>query len=217
MPSTASTARTLTSGKDVRGRILDAAEEIFAAHGFAAARTHKIGARAGVGKRMLFYYFPTKAGVYRAVLKRAITRLVTIHALFREEPEPVGLGDAIERITHFAAANLRPLQVLMREIMDGSPYLAGLARRHLRPLFAAANEDVRRKMADGVFRSGDPEHVLLNVGGVTLFYFLTGSLLELIWDRDPLAPAALAERAAAARDCLLYGVLGEAAPRRATP
>jgi hypothetical protein len=36
-------------------------------------------------------------------------------------------------------------------------------------------------------------------------------LLALIWDRDPLAPATLAERAVVVRQCLLNGLAGPAA------
>jgi TetR/AcrR family transcriptional regulator len=218
VPSTALAARgaSKANGEDVRRRILDAAEDVFAARGFRGATTQQIGTRAGVGKRMLFYYFPTKAAVYRAVLARAITGLVAIHARFRDEPGPVGLADAIEGITHFAAGNLRSLTLLMRAIVDGDPQLKPLARRHLRPLFATATEEIRRNMARGIFRPGDPMHVLVNVGGVTLFYFLNMALLELVWDRDPLAPGVIAERAAAARDCLLYGLLADAEAPAAT-
>ena len=217
VPSTVQAASPLTTARDTRRRILDAAEEVFAARGFRGATTREIGARARVGKRMLFYYFPTKAGVYRAVLTRAITGLAEIHERFRDEPGPVGLADAIEGITRFAAANLRSLKLLMREIMDGGPHLKRVARRHLRPLFTTAIEEIRRNMAQGVFRPGDPMHVLVNVGGVTLFYFLSMSLLELIWDRDPLAPAVIAERAAVARDCLLYGLVADGAASPARP
>jgi len=215
--SQANTARAAADAEDVRARILDAAEEVFAARGFAAATTREIGTRAGVGKRMLFYYFPSKASVYDAVLTRAVMGLAMIHARFREEPGPVGVADAIEGLTHFAAANLGALKLLVREIMDGGPHLADIADHHLRPLFAAAAAEVERNVADGVFRPSDPMHVLLNVGGLTLFYFLNVPLLERLWDRDPLSPAALAERAAAARDCLLYGLVGRAGPRRVMP
>jgi hypothetical protein len=61
-------------------------------------------------------------------------------------------------------------------------------------------------VARGTFRASDPRHVLVSVGGVTLFYFLIAPMLRLMWDRDPLDPVAVAERAVAARDCLLYGL-----------
>jgi TetR/AcrR family transcriptional regulator len=202
---------------DARQRILDAAEGLFAERGYGAATTREIAARAGIGKRMLFYYFATKEAVYRAVLERVVTGMVAIHQRFRSEPGPVGLADAMQGITLFAAANLSALRVLTREIMDGGPYVAELAREHLGPLFAAGTAEVSRNMERGVFRGGDPMHVLIHVAGVTLYYFQMLPLLEHVWDRDPLAPATLAERAAAVRDCLLHGLMEPAARGEASP
>src|SRR5262245_18806082 len=117
---------------DVRQRILDAAEALFAERGYGAATTREIAARAGIGKRMLFYYFASKEAVYRAVLERVVSGMVAIHQRFRSEPGPMGLADAMQGITLFADANQSALRVLTREIMDGGPYVADLAREHLR-------------------------------------------------------------------------------------
>jgi len=201
---------------DVRQRILDAAEALFAERGYGAATTREIAARAGIGKRMLFYYFASKEAVYRAVLERVVSGMVAIHQRFRSEPGPMGLADAMQGITLFAAANQSALRVLTREIMDGGPYLADLAREHLGPLFAAGTAEVARNMERGIFRAGDPMQVLIHVAGITLYYFQMVPLLAQIWDRDPLAPATLVERAAAARDCLLYGLLEPAAEGEAS-
>ncbi|HEV7734775.1 MAG TPA: TetR family transcriptional regulator [Candidatus Binatia bacterium] len=199
--------RSPTTAEDVRLRILDAAEQVFAARGYGAATTREIAAAAGIGKRMLFYYFATKDSVYRAVLERVITGMVTIHEQFRSDPGPVGIAEAMEGITHFAAANMPALRVLTREIMDGGPHVADLVREHLGPLFERGSVEVARNMDDGTFRPGDPMHVLVNVAGLTLYYFQMLPLLELIWDRNPLAPDTLAERARAARDCLMHGLV----------
>jgi TetR/AcrR family transcriptional regulator len=207
----AAAPRTPDLAVDVRQRILDAAEAVFAQRGYGGATTREIAERAGIAKRMLFYYFATKEAVYRAVLERVVSGMVGIHEQFRGDPGPIGLAEAMEGITHFAAANLPALRVLTREIMDGGPHVAELARDYLGPLFAAGAAEVARNMEKGIFRPGDPMHVLIHVGGLTLYYFQMLPLLERIWERDPLAPATLAERAAAVRDCLLYGLVQPAA------
>ncbi len=51
--------------------ILDAAEQIFAAHGFAGARVDQIAAQSGYNKSLLFQYFGDKLALYLAVLTRA--------------------------------------------------------------------------------------------------------------------------------------------------
>ena len=194
-----------------RRRLLDAAEEVFAARGYRGATTREIANRAGLAKRMLFYYFPNKEALYRGVLDRWAGNMIALHERFRGDPGPVGLAEVIEGITFFAAANLSALKVVSREIMDGGSYLPELARTMLSPLFARGGEEVARNMAGGIFRAGDPMHTMVSVGGVTLFYFLIQPLLALVWDRDPLAPETLAERAAHARDCIMYGLAGPAA------
>ena len=201
---------------DVSTRILDAAEALFAERGYGAASTREIAERAGIGKRMLFYYFASKEAVYRAVLDRVVGGMVAIHQRFRTDPGPVGLAEAMEGITLFAAANLPAVRVLTREIMDGGPHMDELVREHLGPLFAAGAAEVARNMEQGIFRSADPMHVLVHVAGITLYYFQMLPLLERVWNRDPLAPATLAERAAAVRDCLLYGLLQPAAQGEAS-
>jgi TetR/AcrR family transcriptional regulator len=208
MPTTATqrAARELPQADEVRSRILAAAEAVFADRGYAGASTREIAERAGIGKRMLFYYFPTKDAVYRAVLERIIAGLVDIYEQTRNQPGPLGLGDAIEGITHFTAANLPAMKVWLREIIDGGPHLDELTRSYVAPLYAHAGDGVARNMSNGTFRASDPMHAMVSVGGVTLFYFLMAPMLRLMWDRDPLDPAVVAERAAAARDCLLHGL-----------
>jgi TetR/AcrR family transcriptional regulator len=203
-------ARANGDGEVIRRRILDAAERVFAERGYAGAATREIAEAAGIRKRMLFYYFASKEALYRAVLERLVAGMVAIHERFRDEPGPVGLADAVGGITAFTAANLPGLKILVREIMDSGPHLPVLAREHLGPLFAAGGSEVARNMAEGVFRPGDPMHVLMNVGGLTLWYFLMIPLLELVWDRAPLSAEVLAERAAVVGDFVMSGLAGPA-------
>lgn len=52
---------------DARERILDAAEDLFAAGGFDATPTASIARRASVAKGLLFYYFPRKMDLLRTL------------------------------------------------------------------------------------------------------------------------------------------------------
>jgi AcrR family transcriptional regulator len=51
-----------------RARILDAAVQEIAQHGFAAARVDAIARAAGVNKQLIYYYFESKSGLREAVL-----------------------------------------------------------------------------------------------------------------------------------------------------
>jgi AcrR family transcriptional regulator len=53
-------------------RILDAALHEFSAKGIAGARVDAIATRANVNKRMLYYYFGSKDGLFREILRRKV-------------------------------------------------------------------------------------------------------------------------------------------------
>ena len=55
----------------VRANILQIAREIFAAKGLSGARIAEISAKTKTSKRMIYYYFGDKEGLYRAVLEEA--------------------------------------------------------------------------------------------------------------------------------------------------
>ena len=58
----------MTRDTQTRTLILDAAERLFAEGGFDATPTAAIARAAGVPKGLLFYYFPTKADLLRALI-----------------------------------------------------------------------------------------------------------------------------------------------------
>ena len=57
-------------GEETRGRILEAALDLFAASGFDGASTRTIAERAGVNLPAIQYYFGSKEGLYRAVVEQ---------------------------------------------------------------------------------------------------------------------------------------------------
>lgn len=54
-----------------RAELLAVATEVFAEDGFSGARVDEIAARTRTTKRMIYYYFGGKEGLYRAVLEEA--------------------------------------------------------------------------------------------------------------------------------------------------
>ena len=58
----------MTRNRQSRTLILDAAERLFAEHGFDATPTAAIADLAGVPKGLLFYYFPSKTDLLRALV-----------------------------------------------------------------------------------------------------------------------------------------------------
>ncbi|MGN2635763.1 TetR/AcrR family transcriptional regulator [Nocardia takedensis] len=116
---------------DARELILDAAENLFAAHGFDATATAAVASAAGVPKGLVFYYFPTKEAILSALMEeRAPTHPVAdIDAL-------VTPGDPARSLVDLdATVNLRDhhssvLRVIMWREADTHPDV----RRQLRDL-----------------------------------------------------------------------------------
>jgi AcrR family transcriptional regulator len=85
--------------KDARpAELLDAALDVFAEKGFAAARMEDIAARAGAAKGTVYLYFPSKEAVFEALVRSAIV-------------------PNIERAEAMAAAHRGPVAPLFRQLM----------------------------------------------------------------------------------------------------
>ncbi|MDH3304272.1 MAG: TetR/AcrR family transcriptional regulator [Gammaproteobacteria bacterium] len=67
--------------------ISEAAFEVFAEKGYAAARVDEVAKRAGVSKGLLYLYFDTKEELFKAVIKRVVTRRIDALLLALEETD----------------------------------------------------------------------------------------------------------------------------------
>jgi AcrR family transcriptional regulator len=77
--------------------ILAVATEEFATYGLSGARVDAIAKRTRTSKRMIYYYFKGKEGLYRAVLEKAYSEIRSIDSQVAiEDAEPV--QDAIRKI-----------------------------------------------------------------------------------------------------------------------
>jgi AcrR family transcriptional regulator len=70
--------------------ILAVATEEFATYGLSGARVDAIAKRTRTSKRMIYYYFKGKEGLYRAVLEKAYSEIRSIDSqVGLEDVEPV--------------------------------------------------------------------------------------------------------------------------------
>ncbi len=80
------------AGTDARERLLKAGTELFAERGYAGTTVQAVVGRAGVTKPVLYYYFESKAGLFRAILDRAGRMQEELLAGILERP-----GTALDR------------------------------------------------------------------------------------------------------------------------
>jgi AcrR family transcriptional regulator len=80
--------------------ILAVATEEFATHGLSGARVDAIAERTRTSKRMIYYYFSGKEGLYRAVLEKAYSEIRSLDSQVGiEDAEPVAAIRQIIDIT----------------------------------------------------------------------------------------------------------------------
>ena len=142
-----------------RARILAAAVSEFTTFGFAGARVERIARQAHVNKQLLFYYFGSKTGVFRAVLEQAadVAQVATRGTI------PAGMADTRLRaaLTRLAATLVAHPQLVRLSTEPPSP---GTARDPRTRALAALAEPIRAVVLDGqgvgFFRDDvDPEFV----------------------------------------------------------
>ena len=107
--------------------ILDAAERLMQQHGVVETSTVDVAAAAGVSVGRLYYWFPDKDAVVRAVLTRAEHRLrAVLEQMIIEDAEPLSKGTAADvvgrllpDICQFFRQHQGSLAVLQRGKVDG--------------------------------------------------------------------------------------------------
>ena len=92
--------RRSTGGVEARGRLLDAAEQLFAERGFYGVTTRQVAASAGVDDALIYYHFKNKSGLFDAVFERRARVLLaarhdSLHAYLTSNPAPITTHGAI--------------------------------------------------------------------------------------------------------------------------
>ncbi len=210
--------------EQTRARILHAALHEFAAEGVEGARTDAIARAAGVNKALLYYYFHNKETLYGAVLDQVFSGLAAAvgSALDRNlPPRRKVLAWAGAHFDYIASEPIYP-RVVLREMMRagraGSPHIRRIAHKYLRPIQKRLMELFREGISRGDFRPVDPQHFVVSVVAMNVFYFSSAPMLRLMLRDDPLARQRVAQRRAAVLDtvaaALFTGPGGRASRRR---
>lgn len=192
--------------------ILLAARDEFAQYGLAGARVDRIAERAGLNKRLIYYYFTSKDELFLAVLEAA-------YADIRAAEQQLHLTDmpppqAIRRLTEFTwnyyLEHPEFLTLLNSENLEQGRHLehSSRARKTNLPLIETLAEILERGRRDGVFRGGiDAMQLYVSIAGMAYFYLNNKHTLSAIFGRDLMAPKALNERLSHMSDVILGYVL----------
>jgi AcrR family transcriptional regulator len=194
--------------------ILGAARDEFAEHGLGGARVDRIAARAGVDKRLLYYYFANKDALFLAVLEDTYRGIRAAEQQLHLTDLPP--AQAVRTLTEFTwnyyLAHPEFLTLLNSANLHRARHLQGSRRaRELNsPLIETLGQVLERGRAAGVFRGGiDPMQLYISIAALSYFYLGNNHTLSAIFGRNLLTPKARAERLSHVCDVILGYVLRE--------
>ena len=194
-----------------RANILDVALSEFADKGLSGARIDEIAERTRTSKRMIYYYFGSKEGLYQAVLEesyRGIRALET--ALDLEHLPPL---EALRRLVcstfDYQNAHQDFVRLVMVENIHHGEHIGQLSSIGLMNL--AAIEQIKRicarGVAEGVMRSDiDPVDLHMSISALSFFNVSNRHTFSKIFRLDMASPAYLSARRESVADLIVRSV-----------
>ena len=204
MKAANATRKRKADGKPVRTQdpqgtkqnILEIASEEFALNGLSGARIDEIAARTRSSKRMIYYYFGDKEGLYLSALENAY-RLVR-EGEAKLDIEGLSPIDALTRLVEFTFDHHHRHEEFIRMVMIENIHHGQYLDRSkaIRDLNVTAIDYISRIYARGVedkvFRAGiDPVELHWQVSALCFFNVSNRATFSKIFARDFGAPGAL--------------------------
>ncbi len=179
--------------------ILEVATREFSEKGLAGARIDDIAEAMRTSKRMIYYYFGSKEGLYVAVLEQAYRGIRDAEdALHLEDLSP---EDALRRLVGFTVdyqiAHPEFTRLVMTENIHRGEYLAQSAsiQRLNVPAIAGLRKVYERGVKTGLFRRGlDAVDLHMSISALAVFNVANRHTFSLIFKRDLESPNALIAR-----------------------
>jgi len=203
----------------MRSRILDAATAEFATAGYGGARVERISHSAGTVDRMLYYYFDSKEGLFRAVLEDAYAKLgAAEERLQLTGVEPVqGMRELIAFTWHYYLEHPEFIRLLNSENLHRGEHVRKSRRvKSLSfPLLSILTDLLARGKVRGQFRpDADPVQLYVTIAALAYFYLSNRYTLSRFLGVDLMQPSQRNRWLEHITDVVLGHVARNRSPRR---
>ena len=203
-----------------REAILNAAEEVFAEHGFDGARIDAIAEVEGYNKSLIFHYYDDKLGLYSAVLKRidqqaSVLQATILEPLLADERLTSDaskfrtfLRAVIRLIFDFLVEHPRILRMLAWEGAEGWQTMRKIASQ-----FSSDDVQMFRRLLGkaqeaGLIRAGTDPYMMFTIAYSTCLSYLTFTpMLEIAFEEDLSSPDALKRAREMIADFVIEGIM----------
>ncbi len=189
----------IADSEATKANILDVARQEFADKGLSGARIDEIAERTNASKRMIYYHFGSKEGLYRAVLEEAYARIRETETAM--PIETMGAEEALKanvRLT-FDYHHQHPefVRLVMNENIHHGEFIkdvAGIKRRN-ESVIRVLGDIIARGVAEGVFRDGlDPIDLHMTISALCFYNVSNRYTFSEIFRRDMTSSKAVARR-----------------------
>jgi AcrR family transcriptional regulator len=197
-PATTETGRT-NDPERTRADILEVATREFAEKGLAGARIDLIAEAMRTSKRMIYYYFGSKEGLYIAVLEAEYRRIRDAEARLHLDdlPPEDALRKLVGSTVDYHLAHPDFTRLVMTENIHRGEYLARsqVIQSLNVPAIDAVRKVYERGRKAGLFRTGiDAVDLHMSISALALFNVANKHTFSLIFKRDLDSPAAIVAR-----------------------
>jgi AcrR family transcriptional regulator len=203
-----------------RDQILDAAERLFAARGFARTTIKDIGNEAGLNSALLYYYFADKDELYRQVLRRFVGRLVarTMSELTAEGEPDTRLRALLGAQAELLIENPHFPRLMVRELAESEGAHA-VEQFHLlaSTTYRRLCELIEQGQEAGLFRNDvDPRFAAISTIAQVVYFFVARPAIRVLLRTGPEGPSprVIRDFARHAADFALAALAAPASSRR---
>lgn len=188
--------------------ILDAAEVEFAKQGLKGTRVDRIAKVAGVASRMIYYYFESKEGLYKAVLQRPandIYKTIENSSISESKPDQA-LANLLKAAISYEINHRYRGMLLFQEANQNQGKYFKLTNWEMD--ITAVEQILQRGVDEGVFRPLDTYMTTLQIIGSCVFYANAHeNLKHLTPELDLFSQEAIERYTESAIKLILSGVL----------
>ncbi len=196
---------------ETRENILEVAYAEFAEKGLAGARIDEIAEKTATSKRMIYYHFGGKEGLYEAVLERAYDRIRTQEqaAHFEELPPDQALRAIIGHNFDYHFEHPEFVRLVMNENVHNGEHIANMVsiKARNRTVIEALRAILDKGEQQGLFRAGlDPVDLHMTISALSFYNVSNRFTFRHNFDIDLTLPAVRAKRREQIIECVLAWV-----------
>ncbi len=174
-----------------RSLILDAALDVFSAHGYRGATLDQIAEAAGLSKPNILYYFSGKEEIHVTLLNQLMETWLDPLIEMDASGDPLQeLLAYVQRKLDMARELPRESRLFAGEIIQGAPRMLPHLEADLKPLFDEKCAVIQAWVDAGKLAPVDPRHLVFSIWSTTQHYADFAVQIGVLMSTDKPAPGA---------------------------